>query len=357
MIGIDASRAFIKNRTGIEEYSYQVIKHLRKYLKKEDVFLYLRKGQRVDFGLPPGWRTKTIRFPFLWTQVGLSLEMLLRPVDILFVPAHVLPIFSPKKSVVVVHGLEYEVFPEGYSFLDRLYMRWSIKFSCWKAKKIIAVSKNTKKDLAELYKIYEDKIAVVYEGVSEKFQTKSKVQISNIKPYLLFIGRLEKRKNVGGIIKAFEILKERYKIKHKLVLAGRSGYGWEDIKSQIANSKYGREIVLTGFISEEEKYRLLENADVFLFPTFYEGFGLPVLEAQVVGTPVVTSNISSLPEVGNESVAYCDPNEAKTIADAIYAMVSDEIYRNDIIRKGYKNTKRFSWDRCASQTAEIFLDK
>jgi glycosyltransferase involved in cell wall biosynthesis len=411
IIGIDGSRAFLKQRTGIEEYSYQVIKHLRERLKTVQVILYLRKNQKVDFVLPKNWKIKILKWPRFWTQVGLSLEMLFYPVDVLFIPAHVAPLIhparnaslfslalfiqkllkklgvktdynthsdagEPKKTFVVIHGLEFEIMREAYSFLGRLYMRWSIKRSCKWAKKIIAVSKNTKKDLMELYKVPEKKIEVIYEGVSENFKTQiSKLktitqnskfntkylptgqagQISDTK-YLLFIGRLEKRKNIEGIISAFEILKEKYNIPHSLVLAGSPGYGYESSKLKVQNSKFKNDIIEMGYVSEEEKFSLIENADVFLFPTFYEGFGLPILEAQAQGVPVVTSNVSSMPEVGGDSVAYSTPSEPISIADSIYKIISDENFRNDLIKKGNENVKKFSWEKCAEEISQLLIE-
>ncbi len=169
-IGIDASRAFSKQRTGIEEYSYRVIENLRNYLPNEKVVLYLRKNQEVDFELPKKWSVKKINCPRLWTQLGLSLEMLLHPVDVLFVPAHTVPFIHPKKTIVTVHGLEYEFCPTAYSWFERFYMRLTIKKSCAWASKIISVSENTKKDLIELYNVSEKKINVVYEGCGNKIQ-------------------------------------------------------------------------------------------------------------------------------------------------------------------------------------------
>ena len=149
-VGIDASRAFLKDRTGIEEYSYQVLKHLTHEIKNDQVVLYLRKKQSADFELPKNWETKIIKFPYLWTQLGLALEMLFHPVDTLFIPAHTVPCIHPKNTVVTIHGLEYEFCPEAYSFLERIYMSCSIKNSCKWASSIIAVSENTKKDLMKL---------------------------------------------------------------------------------------------------------------------------------------------------------------------------------------------------------------
>jgi glycosyltransferase involved in cell wall biosynthesis len=366
-IGIDASRAFVKNKTGIEEYSYQVIKNLRNCLLGARVILYLdprvNKEKYIDFDLPKNWKTKILHSPYFWTQLRLSLEMLFHPVDVLFVPAHTVPIIHPKNTVVTIHGLEYEFCPGAYSFFERLYMRWSIRNSCRCAKQIIAVSENTKRDLQELYGVPEKKIEVVYEGYSgENFKfkilnLKSSLndKIPNDKKYFLFIGRLEERKNIVRMIEAFELLKKKHDIGHRLILVGKFGYGGEKIRNRINGSKYKSDIILTGYVSDEDKYYLLANAEVFLFATIYEGFGLPILEAQSAGVPVVTSNISSMPEVANCSAVLVDPKDALAIAEGIYKLISDEAYKNDIIEKGYENIKRFSWEKCAREVAGMLM--
>jgi len=375
LIGIDASRAFVKTKTGIEEYAYRVIKHLRDCIGDQPVILYLdprvNEKKFIDFELPENWKVKFLRTPIFWTQARLSLEMLFRPVDVLFVPAHTVPLIHPRNTIVTIHGLEYEFCPKAYSLFERLYMRWSIRKSCRWAKRVIAVSENTKQDLMRLYRVPEGKIEVIYEGISSeisnfqfpisnkipnpKYQN-SKYEILNTK-YLLFIGRLEERKNIVGIIKAFEILKEKYKIPHKLVLAGKFGFGAESIKNKIENSQYREDIILPGYVSDEEKFELLKNAEVFLFPTFYEGFGLPILEAQSVGTPVVTSNISSMPEVTGGSAILVDPKDTNAIAEAVQKLISDESHKNDIIEKGLENVKRFSWEKCAREVSDIIKNK
>jgi glycosyltransferase involved in cell wall biosynthesis len=377
-IGIDASRAFIRNRTGIEEYSYQVIKSLAyrqaglmNKLEGHRVVLYIRKSQisnlKSQISLPEDWRVKVIHFPYLWTQIGLSLEMLLHPVDVLFIPAHTVPCIHPKNTFVTIHGLEYEFCPKAYSFWERIYMRCVIKNSCQWTKKIIAVSENTKKDLMNLYKVPEEKIEVIYEGCNYYVIARSETtkQSNNSEErllrfarndgdfYLLFIGRLEERKNISGIIEAFEILKEKYKIPHKLVLAGKPGFGFTKARNKIQDSRYKNDILLKGFVKDDKKENLLKNADVFLFPSFYEGFGLPVLEAQAAGVPVVTSNVSSLPEVADSSAILVDPKKPEEIAEAAYKLISDENFRNDIINRGFENIKRFSWDKCAEEIAEL----
>lgn len=365
IIGIDASRAFIKKRTGIEEYSYRVIKNLRNKLMNHQVILYLRKNQEVDFEIPKNWKIKKIYFSRFWTQLGLSLELFINKIDILFIPAHIVPVFHPQKTIVVIHGLEYEFYPKAYSLWERIYMRWSIKFSCKWARKIIAVSQNTKKDLINLYKIPAEKIDVIYEGYSDneiynlepEKQKNIQSEIQKYNPYVLFIGRIEERKNIVGIINAFEILKEKFKIPHNLILAGRPGYEYEKIKLKIKNSVFKKNIIEAGYISDEEKWELLKSADVFLFPTFYEGFGIPILEAQSVGVPVIASNNSSIPEVIGNRDTLVDCKNIKEISELAHRLISDNIFRNDIIEKGYKNVKRFDWDKCSGEISNLLLNQ
>jgi len=385
LIGIDGSRAFIKNRTGIEEYSYQVIKNLRNELvdqarldsqgrsliEARRVVLYVRKNQTVDFKLPENWKIKVINCPRLWTQLGLSWEMLSHPVDTLFIPAHTVPVVHPKNTIVVVHGLEYEFCPQAYSWFERFYMRLTIKKSCAWVSRIIAVSNNTKLDLVNLYKVKEDKIRVIYEGYANSshqspvtshkekealVKNDDRLQMTDDR-YLLFIGRIEERKNISNIVRAFEILKEKYNIPHKLVLAGKPGFGYQHVKSQMSKVKCFNEIQELGFVSEEEKWELLKNADVFVFPTLYEGFGIPILEAQSVGCPVVAANNSSIPEVAGESALLVDHQSVDNIAESIYKLISNETLKNAIINKGLKNVKRFSWEKCSKEIAEILVKK
>ena len=417
---------------------HRVVLYLRENSTNYEFNTNIRTIDGIE--LPKNWTTKVIKWPRFWTQFGLSLEMFLHPVDALFIPAHTVPCIHPARNVslfslaifiqkflktlgistyynqhsaaggptntiVTIHGLEYEFCPEAYSFWERLYMRSTIKSSCRWAKKIIAVSENTKKDLMKLYKVQEEKIEVIYEGyennnqqpvISNQKNTEKEnsyeLRVTSYGRYLLFVGRLEERKNVVGIIKSFEILKERYKIPHKLILVGKPGFGYEKIKNEIANVNCVKDIIETGFVSAEEKNYLLNNADVFVFPTLYEGFGLPILEAQNAGVPVVASNNSSIEEITSlpfspqmrrdvpqgqrgyeknerenllfnsppqlrrgelESAILIDPNNAEDIADAVYKILSDEKTKQDLIQKGLENIQRFSWEKCGKEIAEI----
>lgn len=363
VIGIDASRAFLKRRTGIEEYSYQVIKYLRDTLPSDaQVVLYVRKKWRVgvpeiDFALPENWVVRGLWAPRFWTQLALSIEILWRAPDVLFVPAHTVPLIHPRRTVVTIHGLEYEFCPEGYSLWERIYMHYLIKFSCQAASTVICVSENTKRDVMKLYQVTEKKIAVISEGYEQTgiMKQESGIKNENKKPYLLFIGRLETRKNIVRIIEAFEILKEKYQIPHELILAGKPGYGYETIRLRILNSRFKNEIREVGYVDETTKWRLLRNADVFLFPTLYEGFGIPVLEAQSVGVPVVTSATSSLPEVAGAGGVLVDPTSVESIAEGVQRLLSDQGLRSGIIEKATHNMSRYSWARCAKEIATYLV--
>lgn len=366
-IGIDASRAFLKRRTGIEEYSYRVIEHLRGELSNENVTLYVQKKivftngwfyfvrPTIDFDLPESWHVKGLWAPRFWTQIRLSLEMIFFPVDVLFVPAHTVPLFHPKRTIVTIHGLEYEFSPESYGFLARLYMRYSIRYSVLMSRRVIAVSENTKRDLIRLYSVAEGKIRVIYEGFTRSDVNQNPGPKSRT-PYFFFVGRLETRKNIIRLIEAFELFKEETGLPHELVLAGKSGYGYEMIEQKIRTSKYKDTIRAVGYVSDAERWQLLAEAEAFLFPSLYEGFGLPIIDAQSIGVPVITSNISSLPEIAGDGAVFIDPFSSRALAEAMEEIAKNPVKRADIIDKATRNVVRFSWSECSKKLAtEILL--
>jgi glycosyltransferase involved in cell wall biosynthesis len=334
IIGINATAAFIKPQTGVEKYTYQLIKHLT-MAPEHRFLLYTPFG---EISLPDNFEVRKLKWGLpMWTQIRLSWEMAWRKPDVLFIPVHVLPLVHPR-SVVAIHGLEYEYFPEMYPKKHLMYLRWSTRYALKNASRIIAVSENTKKDLVELYNGNPEKIFVVHHGVDKPLEGES---CSG--KYILYLGRLERKKNVQGLIKAFRFLKEKYGIPHRLILAG--GRGWDFDKIDV------RDVVLTGYVSEEKKWSLLKGADCFVLPSFYEGFGLPVLEAQRVGCPVVCANNSSLPEVAGEGAVVTDD-----FVNGIYRIISDKSFKDGIIEKGFENVKKFSWEKCAEETLKVLVE-
>lgn len=366
-IGIDASRAFMRQRTGIEEYAYRTIVGFKNRLKEHEVFLYVKKRdfESANFSLPKNWTVKPIPYNYFWTQIGLSWEMLINPVDVLFIPAHTVPFVHPKRTIVTIHGLEYEHCPESYSGYSRMFHRFFIKRSCEWANTVVAVSKNTKKDLEKMYGIAGEKIKVIYNGVDERLKKHASSGekktprnfCSEFGCFVLFIGRLEKRKNIQGIVQAFEILKEKFGYRGKLLLAGKPGYGIESIEKQINESKFVNDIIELGFVSDKERGRLLREADVFLFPSLCEGFGIPILEAQSVGTPVVASRMGPLDEVAGNADILVDPQKPQEIAKLANKLIRNGKFCDEVSQKGLKNVLRFSWDKCANELARVILQK
>jgi len=340
VIGINAVAAFIKPRTGVEEYTYQLIKHLAMLEGAQKHRFILYSNKNLKWSLP------------MWTQVRLSAEMIFNKPDVLFIPVHVLPLVHPRNSVVTIHGLEYEYYPQMYPKKHLAYLRWSTKYALRNASKVIAISENTKKDLIELYNGDPEKIQVVHHGVGIPDGILSrKVNGNKDKgyPYILYIGRLETKKNIHGLIRAFELLKKRYQVPHKLVLAGLKGYQYDKIN-------FSKDIILKGYVSEKEKWQLLKNADMFVFPTFYEGFGMPILEAQVSGCPVITSNVSSMPEVAGQGAILVKPENIEEICDRMYQIIEDRDFKERLVNEGYENAKRFSWKKCAQETLRVLTD-
>lgn len=318
-IGISANLN-LKKKTGVGEYVYRIIKHLAmlKEGKQHQFFLYDRKNLKWPLGIG-------------WTQIRLSWEILKNKPDALFVPAHTFPLIHPKKLIVTIQGLEFERAPKCYSFWQRKKLRFLTKRNAKKSEKIIVPSKNTKNDLIELYKINPEKIVVIPHGVNKIENCKLKTV--NCSKYILYLGSGHKRKNIKGLQEAYKILKEKYNIPHELVLAGVDVY-----------------------VDKATKWELLKNADVFVFPSFYEGFGIPVLEAQIAGVPVIASNTSSLPEILGNSALFTNPNQPEEIAEAIYKLIKNPELREDLVKKGYNNARRFSWNKCAEKTFEIMTN-
>jgi glycosyltransferase involved in cell wall biosynthesis len=348
--------------------------------------------------------------------------MLIRPPDVLFVPAHVLPLIHPRRSVITVHDLGYLYFPQAHRPADRLYLDRSTRWNARRATAVLADSAATKADLVRAYGVNPAKVHVVYLGRDESLarvrdpavlaEVRSRYSITGC--YLLYVGTLQPRKNLGRVIEAFarlvsalqpfngtsaslrrergstelaEVSGERsveplracpersegagfWGERHpqdwgpgglQLVLAGKKGWLYDDLFAQVGRLGLAGRVLFPGYIADSDLPALLSGALAFVFPSLYEGFGLPVLEAGACGVPVITSNTSSLPEVagdpsaGSEQAAalLVDPHNVDAIAEAMYRLVTDEALRADLTRRGLENVKRFSWEKCARETLAV----
>jgi glycosyltransferase involved in cell wall biosynthesis len=332
--GIDASRAFIKEKTGINKYALELISYLSQknnQLLEHQFFLFIKSNQLNKFHknffkrLPFNWKVISVpALPFLWTQVGLCYSAYKKNLDYLIIPSHAVPLFYNRKTVYVLHGLEMFERPDCYSLVNRIFNKFFIKRSLKKANKVVSVSRTSKINAGKYFgsKISE-KIKVIYQVIDFKVnvdylkinkdkiiqKTESKGNIGSNdefkkfsleiskkfqknfkKPYLIYVGTLEKRKNILNLIKAFEIAKKN-KRNLKLVLIGLGGYKYNLIKNKINKSKYAKDIFELGYVSDKEKYVLIQNAVCLLQLSFAEGFGRTVAEALLLNTAVLISNI------------------------------------------------------------------
>jgi len=362
-IGIDASRFKDKNATGTEWYSHHIIKNLVELKREEDeITLYLR--ETLD-DLEGRVEKEVIDRKRLWSLLGLSKEMRKGLIDCLFVPSHVLPLTMPKRSIITIHDTAFRHLRVAYSFFQYHYLNWSTKFAVKHAWRIIVPSEATKKDLVELFGCSEEKIRVVNHGyekpeisakaidqVFENSEVFKYFGISKKTKYFLFVGRLESKKNLVRVVKAFKRFLEN-KEDFKLVLAGGRGVGFDEILKCVDELKLVGKVVMPGYITEKEKAALFEHCQGLVFPSLYEGFGFPVLEAFSYGKPVLTSHVSCLPEVAGEAAHYCDPFDESSILMGMEKIVNDEGYRDDLVEKGWNRVEGFNWNKAAMETYKI----
>lgn len=348
MIYIDASRyANTGKRTGVENYSYFLINEL---VRKHGEKITLISPRQIELKV----KQTVIPFPRLWTLVRLSWEIWRnRKIDNLFVPSHVLPIIHPKKSCITIHDVVFKISPESYSLPSRLYLSWAAKFAVKHASKIFVPSEATKQDLVKFYKADPEKIAVIHLGFipAEKSDTDSKRTLEKYgleaKKYFLYIGRLEYKKNTDTLIKAFHAFSRENK-EIKLVLAGFPGYGGRKIIDEIPE-ELEDSLALTGYISGAEKAALLQNALCFVFPSRFEGFGLPLLEAMDAGIPIIASDIPSSREVADSSALYFEKEDPKALAKLMKRISSEPKLLEEMTVNHKKNLDQFSWEKCAEE--------
>ncbi len=375
-IGIDIRMLARGARTGVEEYTINLLSNMLCLDKNVKYKLFYNGHKKIE--LDYSWlklpNVELIQFKIPNRVLDISsrvlnypkIDKLLKGVEVFFSPHIFLSSVSKKcKTVVTFHDLSFEKYPEFYS-AGKNYWHFSMspEKQAKKADRIIAVSQSTKDDLVELYKINPNKIKVIYSGVNEvssiKYQVSRESEVRkkyNLpKNYVLYLGTLEPRKNIIGLIKAFELLKKSYKLQatsYKLVIAGAKGWLYEDIFKAANSSSVKDDIIFTGFVDDEDKPALYNCAELFVYPSFYEGFGFPPLEAMKYGVPVITSNFSSLPEAVGDAAIIVNPYNLDELAEAIQMVLTDDNLKNILIKKGFEQVKKFSWQKCAEETLEV----
>lgn len=374
-IGVDIRCLMDENYSGVSEYTANLLSALLAQDQDNEYRLFYNSWRdlsgRLSVWTRPNASVTSRRYPnklFNYLAQKLlqqpKIDWVLGGVDIFFSPHFNFTSLSRGvKKIITVHDLSFLRYPHFFSSRKNFWHRaLGVKKILLAADRIIAVSENTKNDIIELVGVAPEKISVIYSGnnavkreVGDE-EIKIFLDSKNISPsFLLYIGTIEPRKNISGLIQAFDKLKAKEQFKDlQLVLGGARGWKNREINRTWQESAHKTDIIFLGYISQKEKEILYSGAQAFVYPSFYEGFGFPPLEAMTYGLPVVCSHVSSLPEVVGEAAVMVDPFAPSEIADALELVLSDENLRSVLKERGQERAKMFSWDKAAVEYLKIF---
>jgi len=362
-VGIDARSLVEARKDGIAYYTQNLVSELIKDDSVEFV-LYFNKGaaeiKRANVAL------KSLRGPNIaWPQLRLSLNFLTSkpPIDLLLSPSHSVPLYCPVPSIPIIYDLAYFKFKKYFTWFDYIMLaKLTTNLAVKNSSHLITISQSTKKDIIKYFNVSPDKISVIYPSYNNNIyyprqsgdvvKVKSKYNIQS--DYIIYVGTLQKRKNIVRLIKAFAKLKKTDKISGQLVLVGKKGWLYEDIFTIVKELKLQKEVIFTGYVPLEELPALISGAKYYVLPSLYEGFGLPLLEAMACGTPVITSNVSSMPEVCQEAgLLINDPYDVTEIYQQMKTLYYDENLRAELSNQGLERCQAFSWEKCARETIAV----
>lgn len=379
LIGVDVSRALRSRRTGTERYAAEIIDHLLRLPEAaEHTWRLYGDVAPVPASFPartPGAKGDNVQVCILparrlWTHCALRREVLHNRPDVLFVPAHVIPFVLPPRrlppAVVTIHDLGYHLLPAAHTFSARAYLEASTRWSTYAARRVIAISQATAHDLVRFYGVDRRKIDVIYEATvpptvdtpaprTNQAALPKPLPKPLLRPYALFVGTIQPRKNLLRLAQAYAQLLATQDVEWDLVLAGGEGWLSHEVTGPIDALELGDRIHRLGYVDESSLEPLLAGARFFCYVSLYEGFGLPVLEAQARGVPVMAANNSSLPEVAGDAALLVDPLDMDAIADAMLRLSRDEDLRQKLIAAGYANVARFSWEKAARETLAVLV--
>ncbi|OGH43498.1 MAG: hypothetical protein A3I49_00315 [Candidatus Levybacteria bacterium RIFCSPLOWO2_02_FULL_37_11] len=346
-------------RVGSAEFAFRLIKEFAKE-KSHNFFIYTPVEPSKDLPRETNsFKYIVFKSKKLWTMLGLSKKIYKdkNNLDVFFSPTHYLPLFSVVPSVVSIFDLSYLKYPELFKKKDLYQLKIWGRYSIKRAKAVITISESSKNAIIEEYKLASDKVHVVYPGIKELINNRE-INMTDLqkkygikKNFILFVGTIQPRKNIARMVEAISQIPEL-----ELIVVGKKGWQYEGILDSPRKFGVENRVKFLEFVPDEELSELYKNAICFVLPSLYEGFGLPILEAMKYGCPVVTSNTSSLPEAGGDAALYFDPEDSSDIAEKIKKLLSDDKFREDMIEKGYKQAKKFSWEKAAKETLHVLKE-
>ncbi len=365
-IGVN-TRLFVKGKMdGIAWYAYEVLKRMVKsHPEHEFIFFFDRKPDDefiFDDNVKPVIVHPQARHPFLWVlffEIGIKKALEREKVDVFFSPDGWMCLGTKVKTLDVIHDLNFVHYPKFSSFWYRKYYRFFFPRFARNADALATVSRFSKTDIIRSYRINPEKITVAYNGIAEDFfeisedkKTEIRKELTGNIPYFVFVGTANKRKNVNNVLQAFDIFRINGG-RAKLVFAGMTKYWDKEMQAVLKNMQFADDIVFTGYVSTTELNKIISSSLCLLYPSLFEGFGVPVLEAFACGIPVITSNITSMPEVAGDAALLVNPFSIKEIVRAMNAIYNDSNLCENLISKGRKRLELFQWDKSAEDLWNI----
>ncbi len=348
---------------GIGNYTFETFQRItRKHAEHEFIFIFDRKF-KTDYifsnNVTPVYISPQARHPFLWyIWYEWSLPNLFRKIkpDLFIGTDGYLSLSANVPSIAVIHDLNFEHYPMDLPFFNRLYYRYYFPKYTEYANRIVAVSEFTKNDIVNTYTINSNKIDVVYNGASENFKPINEYeaqsirdQFSKSKPYFLFVGALHQRKNIANLLKAFDDFKKTISSPMQLILTGQKRWWTSEMEDVYNSMSFKDEVIFTGRVSENDLQKITASAFAITYVSTFEGFGIPIIEAMRCNVPVITSNVTSMPEIAGNAAILCNPFSYVSICDAMVKIYSDDALRNLLIEKGRKRQNYFSWNKSADE--------
>jgi len=374
-IAIDVRCLMEENLTGVGEYTFNLLEQLFNINQINQYFLFFNKRipylkhinklkrenvTLCEFNYPNKLLNLSLKFfqrPYL---DSLILHKHNKKMDLFFFPnINFLSISPISKYIITAHDLSFEIFPYFFSYKRKLWHKAVNARELFKnAHNVIAVSENTKNDLINLYNVNPNKINVIHSGLDINFSKEKKGEISqkyNLpSKFILSLCTLEPRKNIETLIESFSIFKKQTDLPHKLVIAGAKGWEYKTIYDLVEQLNLKDQIIFTGYIEVPDKPYLYNLADLFVYPSYYEGFGFPPLEAMACKTPVITSHTSSLTEICENTALFIDPYNINELAWAIKEVLTDQNLKTNLIGKGYVQSQKFTWQETTKKMLEQF---
>ncbi|MGD8623299.1 MAG: glycosyltransferase family 1 protein [Anaerolineae bacterium] len=361
-IAVEAEMSW-RNRAGTGHYARSLFGAMEKIAPEHD-YLYLRAGDDA-----PGSKGHLRRLVhglrrMAWVQFSLPAQIRRQQADLFHAPAMVGPRWQPCPAVFGLLDLAVIEYPQTFDPLWRAYVLFSLRWALPRARAVIAISESTRQDAVRHLGLAPERVKVVYCGADPLFRPiedgslleAARHRLRLPARFVLSVGTLEPRKNIPRLLEAFRCLKDEGDLAHKLVIVGDRGWLYDEVFRQIGQLQLEHDTVLTGYLAREDLVLAYNLADLFVYPSLYEGFGLPPLEAMACGCPVVTSDRSSLPEVVGDAALLVDPEDVPALARAMAALLHRPDKRAELAARGFRQAGRFSWDRAARQTLEIYAE-